>query len=118
MNTEKISYLDLAKRIGDCVLNNTVRSELQGEYEFDIYNGKYEYCIKHETKEECEKNSNNFEYESYEIYQDYIISESGAEYLAKYTDEIVFYCEKLDLYIWGITHFGTSWSYVFTNIKQ
>jgi hypothetical protein len=119
MKTEKISYLDLAKRVGDCILNNAVRHEAESkDIEFDIYNGEYEYCIKHDTKEECEKDSDNCEFESYEIYQDYIISQSGAEYLAKYTDEIVFYCDELDLYIWGITHFGTGWSCVFTNIKQ
>ena len=25
--------------------------------------------------------------------------------------------EKLDIYIWAVTHFGTSWDYVLTDIK-
>jgi hypothetical protein len=29
----------------------------------------------------------------------------------------VFYNEKLDIYVWGITHFGTAWDYVLTDIK-
>ena len=51
-----------------------------------------------------------------EIYQYYIVSDNGAEIL-KEINEIVFYNEELDMYIWGVTHFGTSWSYVLTDIK-
>ncbi len=51
------------------------------------------------------------------VFQDYIISESGYEFLSTYTDEIVFYNEKLDIYIWSVTHFGTSWDYVLTDIE-
>lgn len=31
-----------------------------------------------------------------------IMKESGS-------DEIVYYSKELDMYIWGITHYGTSW---------
>ena len=55
--------------------------------------------------------------EYYEIYQWYIISDAGARFLEEYTDEIVYYNEDLDMYLWGITHFGTSWDYVLTDIK-
>ena len=51
------------------------------------------------------------------IFQDYIISEYGFKFLSDFTDEIVFYNEKSDLYIWEITHFGTAWDYVLTDIK-
>ena len=30
---------------------------------------------------------------------------------------ILFYCNKLDLYVLGVDHLGTSWDYVMTNIK-
>lgn len=50
-----------------------------------------------------------------EIYQYYIVSDNGAEIL-KEINEIVFYNEELDMYIWGVTHYGTSWSYVLTDI--
>ena len=53
----------------------------------------------------------------YDIYQDYIISERGYEFLAEYTDELVFYNERLDIYVWGIHHFGTARSHVLTDIK-
>lgn len=52
-----------------------------------------------------------------EIYQYYIISDAGARLLQDYTDEIVYYIPILDIYVWGVTHYGTSWDYVLTNIK-
>lgn len=51
-----------------------------------------------------------------EIYQYYIVDDRGAEIL-KEINEIVFYNEELDMYVWGVTHWGTSWSYVLTDIK-
>lgn len=51
-----------------------------------------------------------------EIYQYYIVSDNGAEIL-KEINEIVFYNEELDMYVWGVTHWGTSWDYVLTDIK-
>lgn len=52
-----------------------------------------------------------------EIYQYFIVSNSGAEIIKQYTDDPLFYNEELDMYVWGITHFGTSWDYVLTDIK-
>ena len=88
-----LDYLTLSKIIGDCILNNTLRSETMEDWE--MVAGDF-----------CDA-----------IYQDYIISEYGYEFLAEHTNETVFYNEKLDVYIWGITHFGTSWNYVLTNVK-
>ncbi len=51
-----------------------------------------------------------------EIYQYFIVSDSGARILEKY-NEIVFYNKELDLCVWGVTHWGTPWDYVLTNIK-
>ena len=51
-----------------------------------------------------------------EIFQYYIVDSNGAEIL-KEINEIVFYNEALDMYVWGVTHYGTSWSYVLTDIK-
>lgn len=52
----------------------------------------------------------------YECYQYYIIGSNGAEILKDYTNEYVWYNEELDLYVWGVTHWGTSWDYVLTCI--
>ena len=51
-----------------------------------------------------------------EIYQYQIVSDNGAEIL-KEINEIVYYNEELDMYVWGVTHWGTSWDYVLTDIK-
>lgn len=51
-----------------------------------------------------------------EIFQYYIVDCNGAKILRE-ANEIVFYNEELDMYVWGVTHFGTSWSYVLTNIR-
>ena len=37
---------------------------------------------------------------------DLIISENGYRMLKEYTDELVFYNEYLDIYIWAIDHWG------------
>ena len=52
-----------------------------------------------------------------EILQYYIISDSLAELLQDCTDEIVFYIDVFDIYVWGVTHCGTSWDYVLTDIE-
>ena len=53
----------------------------------------------------------------YDIYQYFLIDENGYNILKEYTDEIVYYLRDLDIYVWGVTHFGTSWRYVLTDIK-
>ena len=52
-----------------------------------------------------------------EIYQYFIVDDNGAKLIQDYTDDPLFYNEELDLYVWGITHWGTSWDYVLTEIK-
>lgn len=64
-------------------------------------------------KEELEEQENEYP----EIYQYYIISDAGAKILEDYTNEIVYYNSDLDMYVWGVTHWGTSWDYVLTDIK-
>lgn len=92
-----LDYLTLSKIIGDCILNNTLRAE---------------------TMEDWEMVAGEFDSDEYlQIYQDYIISEHGYKFLAEHTNEMVFYNEKLDIYVWGVTHFGTSWDYVLTDVK-
>lgn len=51
-----------------------------------------------------------------EIYQYYIVSAYGADLIRDYNVGTLFYCEAVDLYIWGIGHYGTAWDYVLTPI--
>ena len=88
-----LDYLTLSKIIGPCIMNNYLRAETMEDWE--IVAGDLDH----------------------DIYQDYIISEYGYRFLFDYTDELVFYNERLNIYIWGVSHFGTSWDYVLTNIR-
>lgn len=98
-----LDYQTLAKIVGDMVLNNTIHTagyledwELVSRQDYWEEDGEIEYM---------------------DVYQEYIISEAGYDFLSKYTDEIVYYNSELDVYLWGITHFGTAWSHVLTGIK-
>lgn len=94
-----LDYLTLSKIVGDCILNNSIVPYI-GYYEWEVVNG-------------CEENEEGW----YEVYQYYIITDAGYRFLNDFTDEIVYYHNELDMYVWGITHFGTSWDYVLTDIK-
>lgn len=91
-----LDYYTLSEIVGDCVLNNNIFQET-GYENWEMVSG--------------------FEGEYEEVYQYYIISDYGYQMLEELTDEIVYYNESLDMYLWGITHFGTSWDYVLTDIK-
>lgn len=56
------------------------------------------------------------EYYTPEVFQWYIIDDNGARICEEF-NEIVFYNEELDLYLWGVTHYGTAWDYVLTDIE-
>lgn len=89
-----LDYRTLSKIVGDCILNNQIREETMCDH-WEMVNGEFDEMV----------------------YQDYIITESGYEFLKEHTDELVFYNPKLDIYVWAITHFGTAWDYVLTDIE-
>lgn len=95
-----VDYRTLAKSF-DAVLNNNIVS-LFNEYYFELVNG-------------CDYDEETGD--TTEVFQFYIISDNGADILMELTDEIVYYNEELDMYVWGVTHYGTSWDYVLTDIK-
>ena len=78
--------------------------------EYEFYMNRIEEL--EEEKEELEREQNN----NPEIFQYFIISDNGAEILQELTDEIVYYLPVIDCYVWGVTHWGTSWDYVLTDI--
>lgn len=94
-----LDYRTMSKIVGDCILNNSIIEETR-YIGWELVNGD-------DYKED--------EYQ--EIYQYYIITEAGYEFLSEYTDEIVYYNSALDLYLWGVTHFGTSWDYVLSDVR-
>lgn len=96
---------DTFSRAFDHVLNNFIFELGQGiGYGWELVNGL------------------GFDYEEEEIieepkvFQWYIVSDSGAQIIQDYTNEILYYHDKLDIYLWGVTHWGTGWDYVLTDI--
>lgn len=67
---------------------------------------------------QCKKDIDSLENKVYgrDIYQYYIITNRAADVLISKTDQIVFYNEELDMYVWGITVFGNPWEIELTNI--
>lgn len=60
-------------------------------------------------------NAEEDETEPAEVFQWFIVDEQGREILMD-TEEILYENEELGLTLWGVTHWGTSWDYVLTNI--
>ena len=81
------------------------------EYLYDyIENGNLiEYYD--ENGEECDEENARDERDA-EIFQWYLIDNSTADRLKRSTSQLIFYSEKLDVYVLGVTHFGTGWDYV------
>ena len=94
-----VDYRTLANSFNHVLNNDIVR--LFTDYYFELVNG-------------CDYDDETGD--TTEVFQFYIISENGYKILEELTDEIVYYNSDLDMYIWGITHFGTSWDYVLTDI--
>lgn len=132
-----VDYGTLSKAF-DAVLNNdVVERTMAAGFDWEIVSGWVDNSEKKEElrekitaleEENEEENADQIaeleeeieelereEEETPEIFQWYIVSNGGAEIL-KEVSEIVYYCSELDLYVWGVTHYGTAWSYVLTNI--
>ena len=125
MKTEQISYAELAKRVGDCVLFNNHNAHNECWYEAIYLQPLLEQVIDAENNENMEglteEERENYEYRTVldtEIYQTYHITRGGAEYLLNHTSEMVSYDEALDAYLWHISHWGTSWSGVYTTFHD
>ena len=81
------------------------------EHLFDnIENGDF-VIYYDENGNECDE-ENAVDQVEKEIYQWYLIDDSTAERLKRSTSELIFYSEKLGVYVLGVTHYGTAWDYV------
>ena len=59
----------------------------------------------------CDEENAFGQYES-DAFQWYLIDEGTAKRLKRSTKELIFYSEKLDVYVLAVTHYGTAWDYV------
>ena len=90
-----------------------VIAELEGEtYETE----EQETIIQNHIKELENELENDFEEFEDDIFQ-YFIVEANALWVLKRAHELVLYSDKLDVYIWCVKHWGTSWDYVLTSLK-
>ena len=129
-----VDYGTLAKAF-DAVMNNSIIENtmeigyweqesgfVDNSEEIEELREKIEELEEEENAEEIEELEEQIreleeEQDSFtEIYQYFIVDGNGAEILKRF-GEIVFYNDALDMYVWGVTHWGTSWDYVLTDIK-
>lgn len=104
------TYSEMEVRVRE--LENELE-ELEAEYEEDDENE--EYLTRRSVIEENIDSLKEIHYKEYWDY--FIIDANGADTLKYWTNEYVIYNEELDLYVWGVDHFGTSWEYVCTEIE-
>lgn len=111
----KISFRRLVNRLfSDMILCNDIvklfHGELNGEYIEPTFEVGTDYDEEYE--------------ENIDVYQYFIVDFSSWTYdfMRKYAEQLgrdilLYYLEELDLYILGVTHFGTGWDYVLTDIE-
>lgn len=109
-NSDEIDALIEKQESIDGFLCDMIDNDQENTEEYKILDKKYNE-IKTDIREL--RDAENY---PPEIYQYYIISDSGANILCEFTNEIIFYNEELDMYVWGVTHYGTDWDYVLTDI--
>lgn len=112
---------NLAYSYGGCILNNGVNFadfnyEDNYPYIAIIHNEddeEEELSLYMDEIHEYEEEGRLVDYNEPEIFQYYIITSGFADILRD-LNEIVLYNESMDLYYWGVTHWGTGWDYVNT----
>ena len=105
LKAERTSYRDMIDFCcNNMIMNNDIIPNLMNKgFYFDIENGT---------------DYNEEEDYYYDVYQYYIIGSGDAERLTAYTNELVYYCYDLDMYVLGVCHFGTPWNGVPANWKD
>ena len=141
MQNGRVDYATLSKAF-DCVLNNDIMSltydigsweqvsgiidntdeieeleEKRDELEEENENSQSQILENEidEINEQIEELENEQDYQP-EVFQWFIVDDWGGRLLQE-INEIVYYNETLDMYLWGVTHYGTSWDYVLTSIN-
>ena len=116
-----VDYATLAKAF-DAVLNNNIMEQTADLGYWEQVSGMIDNSEEideiREQIDELEEQIEELEREQDEpgeVFQWYIVSDPGARILEE-CGEIVYYNEVLDMYLWGVTHWGTSWDYVLTDI--
>ena len=109
-NSDKIEELTEKKEGIEDILCTMIKNDEETTEKYKNLEKKYNN-LENDIKELKEEEDN-----PPEIFQYYIISDQGAGILQDCTNEIVFYNDVLDVYVWCVCHFGTAWNYVLTDI--
>lgn len=102
-----VDYATLSKCF-DTILNNDIMNLTYDIGSWDQMSGTIDNA---DEIEELESEQDN----EPEVFQWFIVDDWGARLLQD-INEIVYYNETLDMYLWGVTHYGTSWNYVLTSV--
>lgn len=101
LTEERTTYAEMIDFCCDNhILNNDIFGTLADRYDYEPYAGS-----------DYDEEAGGY----LEIMQWYIIGEQDADRLRDYTNELVFCFPELNLYILGVTHWGTPWSGVDAN---
>ena len=103
----RVDYATLAKAF-NAVLNNDI---MNLTYNIGCWEQVSGIIDNMDEIEELEEKRDELE-----VFQWFIVDDWGAR-LLKEINEIVYYNETLDINLWGVTHYGTSWDKVLTSIK-
>lgn len=105
---------------GTVIMNNFIIEALakRGLY-FETYSGSNRSFYNADGDEITEQEFYDIEDQGGydDIYQYFIISGSAAERFIKYTNELIYYNDELDLYLLCVKHFVTAWDGVPANWK-
>jgi hypothetical protein len=123
--TNRVSYARLCDRLFDSmILCNNITDVDPEIFDNVVVGDLYEYRDndgEYHTKEEYENDTTGDIYEEMtDIYQYFIVSPAmSEEYMQEHFGDnvILMYSEKLDNYILAVDHFGTSWTYVMTDLE-
>lgn len=103
-------------------LNNYELENKRLSYKNLFYNDENLFLCNNVSKhyDELELTSgNDYDEENDEyldVYQYYLIDDDTATRLQK-INELIYYDNYLDCYVLGVCHYGTSWSYILTDIE-
>lgn len=103
---EYLSYKDMIDYYTDDQRNSMILNNEVIKYEIDYW--------EIENGDDYDEEDDYY----YDIYQYYILDDSDAERLIEHTNEIIYYNSKLDMYLLGVTHWGTSWECVDSDFKK
>lgn len=118
IDTGKLSYFNLVHNyFTDLILCNDIVEKHELELLSQI--PSWEDLDEEEKSYYGDEDEYYFEANNPECYQYFIVdfSDYDKDEIISNPNLVLFHCYDLDLYVLGVTHYGTSWDYILTDIK-